>query len=180
MSKGLWPIKIRLSVSREQIKRAFEDADEGLRDLTPAMEKVKGILAAMFVEVFGSEGTALGKEQWSQLSKVYAERKQRLGITNATLKLTGQLLASLGEAEGGFDSIRSIRRRSGGLPKLFFGTRLPYAPGLNYGEKQRRRMPARPFIGITQQAAEETTSSIQELLQERLNRLGAALSAEGT
>jgi phage gpG-like protein len=190
MAGGVVKFRIQWAVSSAHVARVFDAFGEDLRDWSPAMIRVRLILAEMFRSIFASNGTALGAQAdvgvgvadvssgWAPESVETLHRKMRSGNSSATLHLTGVLEASLTNAEGTTGSIRKISAGRDGLPTVLFGTRLPYAAPNNFGSR-KHGLPARPFMGITDEAREAIVDSLNAHLRDRLAAAAAALNERG-
>lgn len=169
-------MRVRWASTPEQLKQAFDGLAVGLNDWSPAMIRMRHVLAGMFSGIFGSSGASLAGA-WEPLSAETVRRKLRAGgsTSPATLRATGALEASLTSDAGTDGSIRRVVAPGQGVPRFVWGTRLPYAAALQFGEKKKRSVTARPFVGITDAAQDEIRDILQETLTRRLAETAAAL-----
>lgn len=172
---GAMRTRVRWHVTPDQVRRAFDGLANGLGDWTPAMSRLNEIFAGMFGKIFGSGGGALDSP-WAPITPETLRRKMRAGgeQSRATLHATGALEASLTGGAGTTGAIRRIVSPGQGLPRFEWGTSLPYASALQKGSA-KRGIPARPFVGLTDEAQEEITEVLQGLLDRRLRETAEAL-----
>lgn len=190
MSGGAVTLRFNFSVPPAAVQRIFDAFGEDLRDFTPAMYRCREVIARMFGDIFESEGRAIEggavtrggisstEGGWAPDSPETLRRKLRAGQSSQPLRATGRLAASLLEADGNADSIRRVSSARDGFPRLFFGSTVPYAAAANFGSV-RRKMPARPLMGITPQARVELSEVLGEYIQARLDAAGEKLTAGG-
>lgn len=170
---GALKMRVKWKATPAQVRAAFAIIAEGLRDWTPAMVRLRQVLASMFSGIFSGQGADL-EGAWAPVSEETLRRRLRAGgeASRATLRATGALEDSLtsDSAEG---RIRQVIQPKDGVPRIVWGTRLPQAAALQMGSP-KRGMPARRFVGLTDDAQDE----IRDILQEQLNRRFAEAAAE--
>jgi phage gpG-like protein len=120
-------------------------------DPRPAFELMVRALRQSERETFSSSGAALGVS-WPPAADPSRKTDSRL------LVASGRLMNSLASMTG--DSVAEVQTTS-----LRFGTDVPYASYLQYGTS---RMPARPFLGMT----DSVQSRLLTILNEQLERGG--------
>lgn len=174
-SGPLFTLRLRWNVRPSDVDRVFRGLGEDLRDWREPMAKIRGVLAAMFRELFQGQQSPDG-QAWEGPTADYKRRKMRRGGSTATLRLQGHLERSLTREGGGAGGIRRIASSREGLPRLIYGTRLAYAAPLQFGSSKRRRsLPARPFVGLTDDARDESLDELEQHLQRKLDEAAREL-----
>lgn len=166
-------MRIAFASSPAQVDEIFHALGEDLRDFTPAMIRIRLVLAEMFRKIFATQGGETGN-RWLPDSPAAVRRKMRGGTPEATLRLTGALEEALTAAEGGRGAIRTISKSTDGIPKMSYGTRLGYAAALHYGIASRP-LPARPLVVLSDAARAEAEGELRAHLEARLAAAAAKL-----
>lgn len=171
-------MRVKWKATPAEVRAAFAIIAEGLRDWTPAMVRLRQVFASMFAGIFASGGADLDGS-WAPVSEETLRRRLRAGgeAGRATLRATGALEDSLtsDSAEG---RIRQVIQPKDGVPRIVWGTKLPQAAALQMGSP-KRGMPARRFVGLTDEAQEEIADILQEQINRRFAAAAAALGGKG-
>jgi len=159
--KGNINWRIEVKPDPKVIQRAYGDLAKKLVDWSPALERLVPIIVRGLVQNFASRGTSLG-EQWAPLTKKYAERKARKGLGRVMLQRTGRLRGDITTEAG----VLSLTKRS-----LKFGTRLPYARAVQFGQ---RRVVLGWTPGMSGQATEIMSAHAAQLVEQASARIASA------
>jgi phage virion morphogenesis protein len=135
---------IRLYVDESGLRDVLERLADRVSDLEPAMRRVAGHLADAVEEQFASEG----RPKWPPLAPSTIRQRARKGKwPGKILQVTGRLAAS-------------ITTRSGAR-EAAVGTAVEYGV---YHQLGTRRIPARPFLRLTQQHLREIIDELRRFL----------------
>jgi hypothetical protein len=152
--------RISTDPSPTKIAEIYGDLSRRLVDWRGAFQQMVPLIVAGEKAIFASKGSAIG-EPWSPVKEVYAKRKERAGLGRTDMHRTGVLQAFLTSPLG---VIAMTKKR------LVFGTDLPYARAVHFGQKRR-------IIGWTPDAVRETESIMGSQAQRLCNEAEARISA---
>lgn len=117
-----------------------------LDDMTPVMREVGDAIREASMEAFDREAAPDGGK-WAPLSPATV-RRRRGGPAHRILQDTGMLR-------------QSVVKRLESDRTVIVGARAQYAPYHQFGT---RRLPARPFLGVSQEARQEILDAIHDWL----------------
>ena len=147
---------IELRLDDTDALRAFADLATAGADLSPVMQQIAGILADASEQAFADEVDPTTGEAWKSLTDAYKAKRQEKGYTGSILQMTGQLASSIQSdygsdfAQVGSNKIYAAIHQHGGTPDM---------PARNAA------IPARPFLGASEQDREE----IMDVLKHHLS-----------
>jgi phage gpG-like protein len=121
----------------ELVSRRLRRYAQGIEDARPAFELMVRVMRQSEQAVFDTEGGAIGRH-WPAAAEPDRKQDSRL------LVATGALMRSL-TGQTGDSNVQITAKR------LTYGTTVPYGRFHEYGG----RVPARPFIGLSQTAARD-------------------------
>lgn len=152
--------RIEVDPDPSVIEKAYGNLARKLVDWRPALQRLIPVIASGTRAVFNTKGGALG-EPWFPLTPAYARRKAKRG-GRAMLFVSGALRAELTSRAG----VLGLNKK-----RLTFGTDLPYARSIHFG--QRRRLLG--WTGDMQARASQIMSEhAKRLLEEASTRIAAA------
>lgn len=145
-------INIDYNGTLDNIKRQ----EARMKDMTPVMRSVAGIMGDAVEENFENEGRAPFK--WKKLSPVTVALREKMNkSSNPILQLSGDLAGSVTQDYGAHHA---------GV-----GTNKRYAAIHNYGgmagKNRKVRIPKRPFLRITQKEYEEIKAKIRKFVLDK-------------
>lgn len=141
---------LEFSVSDAGVRAMFERLIRLGTDLTEPMTAIAGHLAATSEDAFEREQDPWTGADWIDLAASTKERRAESGTwPGQKLRVTGHMAASL-VAESGRD-FASV------------GVGQDYAPFLQLGT---RRMPARPFLGLSDETIDNISDTLQKALRD--------------
>lgn len=140
---------ITITLDDEQAQAAFAELVKRGTDMTGLMRRVGGHLADVAEESFASESAPDGTP-WVDLSEHTKAMRARAGYWPVQkLQVSGLLAASVTPARGAVEVGRDFAQ---------IGSNVPYArihqKGGQAGRGHRVAIPARPFLGISPEAAD--------------------------
>jgi phage gpG-like protein len=155
--------RFRLEVAGEvQMDRGIARFADGLSDYRPIWPIIEDDFYAQVKDQFKTEGEE-GGDKWAALSEEYAEYKEAHFPGKPILQRTGDLMASLTNANDP-NAVRIEERKA-----LTLGSRIPYAI---YHQKGTKKMPARPEIQLTEAFKRTTMHHVQQYLVQMASQLG--------
>ncbi|GBD39828.1 hypothetical protein HRbin37_02114 [bacterium HR37] len=145
---------IEIKVDDREIKELLKRILKKSNDMSPAMKDIADIMLDAVEKNFEEEG----RPSWPPLSPSTIKERQRKGFwPGKILQREGTLAGSISEDHGPLYAL--------------VGTNIKYAPihqfGGRSGKGHRARIPARPFLSLT----EEDKDGIVEVLREFLDSL---------
>lgn len=138
---------ITIEVDDDGILRGLERLGEKLEDMRPVMAEIGEALREASMEAFDTE-TAPDGRRWKPLSPVTIARR-RGGPPYRILQDTGTLR-------------QSITRQVDSPLSVVVGTRVSYGAKHQFGSG---RVPARPFLGVSDEARSEIEATIVAWLE---------------
>ena len=153
------PATIELRLNANETIHSFNDLAAAGADLSPVMRQVAGILADAAEQAFASESDPATDQPWQPLTGVHQERREARGYTGGLLQMTGQLAASI-QSDYGRDYAQ-------------VGSNLVYAAIHQHGGTADMRpanaaIPARPFLGASDEDRDEILDVLQRHLSSRV------------
>jgi hypothetical protein len=159
--KGSLRWRIEVKPDPKEIDAAFKRLGQRLADWRPALRRLVPVILRGQSQIFASKGAALG-EPWSPVRAAYERRKARRGFGREPMRRTGKLRRDLISQAG----VLSV-----GKKRLEFGTRLPYARAVHFG--QRRRVLGWTS-GMESEALEIMNGHARQLLEQTSAQLKSA------
>lgn len=159
-SNGQVSISISISPSVASIDADFKELSAGIRSFRePLKRAIQGVVSPSFVRNF----EVGGRPTWAPLSERRIAEKQALGYPLDTLIATGKLKQVAGQLniwtiEGGYLT-GEAQAYVAGLPGAEYG---------KYHTTGTRKMPARPFLLVQQDDADEIEITFMNYIAERL------------
>ena len=153
--------RIEVKPDPKQIERAFGELSRKLMDWRPAFTRLIPVIAAGERAIFNSKGSVIG-EPWHAVTEMYARRKERKGGGRLQNFLTGALRGELTSRAG----VLSMTKK-----KLTFGTDLPYARAIHFGQKNR-------LIGWTNEMQERAREIFAEQAEALMQQAAAAIGGK--
>lgn len=158
-------VRITTNPDPRAMARVLRAIGHDMRDQRPAWRRLLPQVGASLGGNIKDQGSDLGVT-WPPLSRVYARSRARRGKGRALLVLSGRLLAETLAGRG-----RSRLTESG----LDYGPSLARGGILNAGS---RRIPARPWLGISPELAAEALELLGEQAQLTLSRAAQAMGGK--
>ncbi|WP_330925291.1 phage virion morphogenesis protein [Candidatus Sororendozoicomonas aggregata] len=152
------PSTIELRLNANETLHALNDLVAAGADLSPVMRQVAGILADAAEQAFASEADPTTGQSWQPLTEAHQAKREEKGYTGPTLQMTGQLAASI-QSDYGRDYAQ-------------VGSNLVYGAIHQHGGTADMRpanaaIPARPFLGASDEDRDEILDILQRHLADR-------------
>jgi phage virion morphogenesis protein len=143
---------IEIKIDDYEVKSALNDLLKKVKDMSPVMKKIAGIMHDAVEENFEKEG----RPRWKPLSaRTIAQRQKKGYWPGAILQMRGELAASISQSSDNDTAM--------------VGTNKVYAAIHQFGGKAGRghkaQIPARPFLKLTDDDLDEIKKAIEEYLK---------------
>lgn len=155
--------RVSISPPPAEMERLLKQLGDDVVDFRPAWPRMLSeVMEPGVAAAFSSKGSSLG-QSWGPLSQRYAKRKA-MSIHRAS-----EMLSLTGRLRGSFRRLRNSRRA------VAYGTTVPYASAVQYGNRRR-------FVGwssLMKSRAQEIMQAHQSAMAERTTRAIDAKRATG-
>ena len=149
---------LEIAIDDRRISEALQRLAERTEDITPALQNIGEYMRFRTEENFRNESTPDG-QRWAALSLTYAAQKRKRGRINKILQFKGDLRSSIAYQLIGKDSVAIGTNVAVGAYSL---------GSIHQFGSPRRKIPARPFLGISDTDAEEIVAIIEDFIGEEL------------
>ena len=154
------PATIELKLTDNKIIQSLNDLAAASVTLAPVMREIAGILADASEQAFSDEADPATGQPWKELTEAHKVRRAEKGYTGAILQMVGDLASSIQSdygkdfAQVGSNKVYAAIHQHGGLPGM---------PARNAA------IPARPFLGASEQDQDEIMAVLERHLSDALN-----------
>ena len=161
--KGVFVMSVATDPPFSSVADVLRGLGKGFLDYRPAWGRLVPSLSSGVLNNIAGRGGPIG-EGWGSDDPAYTLRKKRAGFGSAALRASGALIRDL-SGRGGVLSLTTRR--------LEFGTKLPYAPAVNFGTS--RGVSSRRFMGWNDRMRRTAVSVVQQHHEDLLSRAAVAI-----
>ena len=145
---------IEIKIENQEVSKRLLEIARKTENLRPLMKNIAGILAYSVEENFKNEGRP---DKWTDLSEITKNKRRELHkYPGQILQVSGQLASSVNTQ---YDDNSAV-----------IGSNLPYAAihqlGGQAGRNKKVKIPARPYINLTDDDFDEILHETQKYLKD--------------